>query len=194
VDSRLYLITGARPDLHELVEAAVRGGVDIVQIREKGLPDGELLGVLQELRALTRRLEVPFVVNDRPDLAVLVEADFVHVGQDDLPVEDARRFGVPVGQSTHAAAELDATAADYAGVGPVYETPTKAGRPAAGLDYVRYAAGHARLPWFAIGGIDESNVADVVAAGAERIAVVRAITDAPDPERAAASLRAALPD
>jgi thiamine-phosphate pyrophosphorylase len=194
VDSRLYLITGARPDLHELVEAAVRGGVDIVQIREKGLFDGELLGVLQELRALTRRLEVPFVVNDRPDLAVLVEADFVHVGQDDLPVEDARRFGVPVGQSTHAAAELDATAADYAGVGPVYETPTKAGRPAAGLDYVRYAAGHARLPWFAIGGIDESNVADVVAAGADRIAVVRAITDAPDPERAAASLRAALPD
>ncbi len=194
MDSRLYLITGARPDLHELVEAAVRGGVDIVQIREKGLFDGELLGVLQELRALTRRLEVPFVVNDRPDLAVLVEADFVHVGQDDLPVEDARRFGVPVGQSTHAAAELDATAADYAGVGPVYETPTKAGRPAAGLDYVRYAAGHARLPWFAIGGIDVSNVADVVAAGADRIAVVRAITDAPDPERAAASLRAALPD
>ncbi len=194
MDSRLYLITGARPDLHELVEAAVRGGVDIVQIREKGRVDGELLGVLQELRALTRRLEVPFVVTDRPDLAVLVEADFVHVGQDDLPVEHARRFGVPVGQSTHAAAELDATAADYAGVGPVYETPTKAGRPAAGLDYVRYAAGHARLPWFAIGGIDESNVADVVAAGADRIAVVRAITDAPDPERAAASLRAALPD
>jgi thiamine-phosphate pyrophosphorylase len=194
VDSRLYLITGARPDLHELVEAAVRGGVDIVQIREKELPDGELLGVLQEMRALTRRLEVPFVVNDRPDLAVLAEADFVHVGQDDLPVEDARRFGVPVGQSTHAPQELDSATADYAGVGPVYETPTKAGRPAAGLEYVRYAAGHARLPWFAIGGIDESNVADVAAAGAERIAVVRAITDAPDPERAAAALRAALPD
>jgi thiamine-phosphate pyrophosphorylase len=194
VDSRLYLITGARPDLHELVGAAVGGGVDIVQIREKELPDGELLGVLQEMRALTRRLEVPFVVNDRPDLAVLAEADFVHVGQDDLPVEDARRFGVPVGQSTHAPQELDAATADYAGVGPVYETPTKAGRPAAGLEYVRYAAGHARLPWFAIGGIDESNVADVVAAGAERIAVVRAITDAPDPERAAAALRAALPD
>jgi thiamine-phosphate pyrophosphorylase len=194
VDSRLYLITGARPDLHELVEAAVMGGVDIVQIREKGLSDGELLGVLQDMRALTRRLEVPLVVNDRPDLAVLVEADFVHVGQDDLPVEDARRFGVPIGQSTHAPPELDAATADYAGVGPVYETPTKAGRPAAGLEYVHYAAGHARLPWFAIGGIDESNVAEVVAAGAERIAVVRAITDAPDPERAAASLRAALPD
>ena len=194
MDSRLYLITGARPDLSELVEAAVSGGVDIVQIREQELPDGELLRVLQEMRALTRRLEVPLVVNDRPDLAVLVEADFVHVGQDDLPVEDARRFGVPIGQSTHAPPELDAATADYAGVGPVYETPTKAGRPAAGLEYVHYAAGHARLPWFAIGGIDESNVAEVVAAGAERIAVVRAITDAPDPERAAASLRAALPN
>ena len=192
MDSRLYLITGARPDVHELVEAAVSGGVDIVQIREKELPDAELLSVLQEMRALTRRLAVPFVVNDRPDLAVLAEADYVHVGQDDLPVEDARRFGVPVGQSTHAPAELDAATADYAGVGPVYETPTKAGRPAAGLEYVRYAAGHARLPWFAIGGIDQSNVRDVVAAGAERLAVVRAITEADDPERAAAALRAVL--
>jgi thiamine-phosphate pyrophosphorylase len=145
------------------------------------------------MRALTRRLEVPFVVNDRPDLAVLAEADYVHIGQDDLPVEEARRFGVPVGQSTHAPAELDAATADYAGVGPVYETPTKAGRPAAGLEYVRYAAEHARVPWFAIGGIDQSNVRDVVAAGAERVAVVRAITEADDPERAAAALRAALP-
>jgi thiamine-phosphate pyrophosphorylase len=192
--SRLYLITGARPDLAELVEAAVNGGVDIVQIREKELPDGELLCVLQEVRALTWRLEVPLVVNDRPDLAVLAEADYVHLGQDDLPVEAARRFGLAVGQSTHAPAELDATEADYAGVGPVYETPTKKGRPAAGLEYVRYAAGHARRPWFAIGGIDETNAHDVVAAGAERIAVVRAIAQAPDPERAAAALRATLPD
>jgi thiamine-phosphate pyrophosphorylase len=149
--------------------------------------------VLQEIRALTRRLEVPLVVNDRPDLAVLAEADYVHVGQDDLPVEAARRFGLAVGQSTHAPAELDRSEADYLGVGPVYETPTKEGRPAAGLDYVRYAAQHARRPWFAIGGIDETNARDVVAAGAERIAVVRAITDAADPERAAASLRAILP-
>ncbi len=194
MDSRLYLITGARPDLVELIEAAVRGGVDIVQIREKELPDGELLQVLQETRALTRRLEVPFVVNDRPDLAVLAEADYVHVGQDDLPVEAARRFGVLVGESTHAPLELDAATGDYLGVGPVYETPTKEGRPAVGLDYVRYAAARARLPWFAIGGIDEANVRDVVAAGAERIAVVRAISEARDPERAAASLLAALPD
>jgi thiamine-phosphate pyrophosphorylase len=192
VDSRLYLITPARPDLETFLGAAVRGGVDIVQLREKSLADGELLTVLQQAREVTRRMGVPLVVNDRPDLARLAEADYVHVGQEDLPVEAARVFGVGVGQSTHAPAELDATVADYAGVGPVFETPTKEGRPAAGLEYVRYAAAQARVPWFAIGGIDESTVGDVVAAGARRIAVVRAIGDAPDPERAAADLRRAL--
>jgi thiamine-phosphate pyrophosphorylase len=192
VDSRLYLITGARPDLEPFLTAAVGGGVDIVQIREKSLPDGELLGALLQAREVTRRLGVPLVVNDRPDLARLAEADFVHVGQDDLPVAAVRTFGLAAGQSTHAPPELDATEADYAGVGPVFETPTKAGRPAVGLDYVRYAAGHARVPWFAIGGIDETNVAEVVAAGARRIAVVRAIGDARDPEHAARRLRGAL--
>jgi thiamine-phosphate pyrophosphorylase len=192
VDSRLYLITSDRPDLDEFLEAAVRGGVDIVQIRERTLPDGPLLHVLQGVRELTRRLGVPLAVNDRPDLAQLAEADYVHVGQDDLPVASARRFGVGVGQSTHAEHELDRTDADYAGVGPVYATPTKAGRAPTSLDYVRYAAGSARVPWFAIGGIDETNVRDVVNAGAVRIAVVRAIGDADDPERTAAALRAAL--
>ena len=192
MDSRLYLVTPARERLAELIEAAVRGGVDIVQVREKSLPDGELLAALQDARDVTRRLGVPLVVNDRPDLAVLVEADYVHVGQDDLPVAAARRLGLRAGLSTHAPEELDRADADYAGVGPVYATPTKEGRPAVGLELVRYAAAHARLPWFAIGGIDASNVRDVVAAGAERIAVVRAIGDAPDPERAAAELRAAL--
>jgi thiamine-phosphate pyrophosphorylase len=190
--SRLYLITGARPGLDELIEAAVRGGVDILQIREKQLLDGELLPVLQRVRELTRRLDVPFVVNDRPDLALLVEADLVHVGQDDLPVEAARRLGLAVGLSTHAPEEVDRADADYIGVGPVYATPTKEGRPGVGLELVRYASAHARVPWFALGGIDAGNVADVVAAGAERIAVIRAIADAPDPERAAAALRAAL--
>jgi thiamine-phosphate pyrophosphorylase len=193
VDSRLYFITPARADLEPLLEAAMRGGVDIVQIREKALADGALLEVLRRAREVTRRLGAPLVVNDRADLARLAEADYVHVGQDDLPVTAARTFGIGVGQSTHAAAELAATDADYAGVGPVFETPTKAGRPAVGLEYVRYAAAHARVPWFAIGGIDEANVAEVVAAGATRIAVVRAIGDAEDPERAAAALRAALP-
>ena len=192
MDSRLYLITATRPDLEAFLEAAVRGGVDIVQIREKTLPDGELLPVLQDAREVTRRLGVPLVVNDRPDLARLAEADFVHVGQEDLPVAAARTFGLRVGQSTHEPADLDSTDADYVGVGPVHETPTKEGRPAAGLEYVRYAAEHARVPWFAIGGIDETNVADVVAAGATRVAVVRAIGHAPDPERAAALLRRAL--
>jgi len=192
VDSRLYLITDARSDLEPFLEAAVRGGADIVQIREKSLADGAFLAALQRAREVTRRLGVPLVVNDRPDLARLAEADYVHVGQDDLPVEAARLFGVGVGQSTHAPGELDATSADYAGVGPVFETPTKEGRPAVGLEYVRYAAANARVPWFAIGGIDDSTVADVVAAGARRIAVVRAIGDAADPERAAAALRRAL--
>jgi thiamine-phosphate pyrophosphorylase len=194
VDSRLYLITGARPDLEPFLEAAVRGGVDIVQIREKSLSDVALLDVLQQARETTRRLGVPLAVNDRPDLARLAEADYVHVGQDDLPVAAARTFGVGVGQSTHAPVELAATVADYAGVGPVFATPTKAGRSAVGLEYVRHAAAHAHVPWFAIGGIDASNVAEVVAAGAARIAVVRAICDAADPERAASELRRVLPD
>jgi thiamine-phosphate pyrophosphorylase len=192
VDSRLYLIAPARDDLAEFLEEAVRGGVDIVQIREKALGDGDLLPRLEEARDVTRRLGVPLVVNDRPDLAVLCGADFVHVGQDDLPVTSARSFGVAVGQSTHASTEIDAAEADYIGVGPVYATPTKEGRPAVGLELVRYAASHARQPWFAIGGIDETNVRNVIAAGATRIAVVRAIGDAADPELAARTLREAV--
>ncbi len=186
------MITAARPDLEPLLEAGVRGGVDIVQIREKELPDGELLSRLEEAREVTRRLGVPLVVNDRPDLAVLCEADYVHLGQDDLPVTAARRLLLAAGQSTHAPEEIDASEADYIGVGPVNSTPTKEGRPAVGLELVKYAAAHARQPWFAIGGIDETNVADVVAAGATRIAVVRAIGYATDPERAARALRDAL--
>jgi thiamine-phosphate pyrophosphorylase len=192
-EARLYLVTGARPDLAPFLEAAVAGGVDLVQLREKELPDGTLLTVLEEARDVTSRLGVPLAVNDRPDLAVLVGADYVHVGQEDLPVAAARRFGLAVGLSTHSAEELARAEADYVGVGPVYPTPTKEGRPAVGLELVRHAARHAPAPWFAIGGIDETNVADVVAAGARRVAVVRAIGDADDPERAAAALRAVLP-
>jgi thiamine-phosphate pyrophosphorylase len=192
-DRRLYLITPARPDLREFLEAAIAGGADIVQVREKDLSDGATLRALEAAREVTRRLDVPLVVNDRPDLALLAAADLVHVGQDDLPASAVRRFGLAVGLSTHAPDEIEAADADYIGVGPVYATPTKAGRPPVGLELVRYAAAHARLPWFAIGGIDATNVGDVVAAGARRIAVVRAIGDAPDPERAARELFAALP-
>jgi thiamine-phosphate pyrophosphorylase len=192
-DRRLYLVAPARPGLPDLIEAAVAGGVDLVQVREKSLSDAALLGALEEAREVTRRLGIPLVVNDRPDLAVLAEADAVHVGQDDLPVDAVRRFGLPVGLSTHAPAEIEAaTDTDYIGVGPVYATPTKEGRPAVGLELVRYAAAHATQPWFAIGGIDRTNVEQVVAAGATRVAVVRAIADAPDPEAAARELRAAL--
>ena len=193
-DRRLYLVTPTRPDLEAFLEAAISGGVDIVQVRDRALSDGDLLRVLGAARAVTRRLGVPLVVNDRPDLAVLCGADYVHVGQDDLPVDAARRFGLGVGLSTHARREIDAAGADYIAVGPVFETPTKAGRAAVGVELVGYAAERARAPWFAVGGIDSSNVAAVVAAGARRIAVVRAIVDSPDPEGAARELRAALPD
>jgi thiamine-phosphate pyrophosphorylase len=192
--SRLYLVTPARPDLAELIEAAIAGGVDMVQVREKDMSDRDLLPVLARAREVTRQHDVPFVVNDRVDLASIVGADFVHVGQDDMPPDMAKRFGVGVGLSTHAAEDIDGAPADadYIGVGPVFATPTKPGRPAVGLELVRYAAQAAKLPWFAIGGIDETNVAEVVAAGAERIAVVRAIADADDPERAARALKSAL--
>lgn len=192
VDSRLYLITPARPDLAELLEAAIRGGVDLVQIREKALPDRELLEVLGLAREVTARLGVPLVVNDRPDLAVLAGADYVHLGQDDLPVAAARRFGLPVGLSTHSPEQIERADADYLGIGPVYPTPTKPAVEPVGLELVRHAARHATKPWFALGGIDPANAAGVVGAGATRIAVIRAITDAPDPERAARALRSSL--
>jgi thiamine-phosphate pyrophosphorylase len=189
---KLYLITPARPDLEEFLEAAIRGGVDLVQIRDKELDDDALRSVLERAREVTHRLGVPLVVNDRPDLAAACGADFVHVGQDDVPVAEARRFGVGVGLSTHAREEIDVADADYIGVGPVFATPTKEGRPAVGLGLVRYAAAHARVPWFAIGGVDAGNARAVVAAGATRLAVVRAIGDARDPEAAARELSAAL--
>jgi thiamine-phosphate pyrophosphorylase len=192
-ERRLYLVTAARPDLTEFLEAAIRGGVDLVQVREKELADGALLDVLRAAREVTTRLGVPLVVNDRPDLAVLAGADAVHVGQDDIPVAEARRFGLRVGVSTHSPREIEAAAADYLGVGPVFATATKPGRPPVGLELVRHAAARARVPWFAIGGIDRTNVEAVVAAGATRVAVVRAIADAPDPEAAARELRAVLP-
>jgi len=191
-DRRLYLITALRPDLEDFLEAAMAGGVDVVQVRDRTVGDRALLGGLEVAREVTRRAGVPLVVNDRPDLAVAVEADAVHVGQDDLPVAAVRRFGLPVGLSTHAPGEIDAADADYLGVGPVYATPTKPGRSAVGLELVRYAVEHARMPWFAIGGIDAANLAEVVEAGAERIAVVRAIGDSRDPEAAARALRGAL--
>lgn len=190
---RLYLITACRPDLEDFLEAAISGGVDIVQIRDKQLPDGALLDALATARTVTARRNVPLVVNDRPDLALLTGADFVHVGQNDLSVPDARRVAPAVGLSTHTPTQIDDADADYLGVGPVFATPTKPGAPAVGVELVRYTAAHARQPWYAIGGITPANATEVVDAGAERLAVVRAIGEADDPERVARALRGLLP-
>ena len=191
-DRRLYLVTGLRPHLADLLEAAIRGGVDIVQIRDKRATDRELLAALEIAREVTRRHDVPLVVNDRPDLAQLIGADLVHVGQDDLPTAAVHRLGLPVGLSTHTPGDIDAADAEYLGVGPVFATPTKPGRAPVGLDLVRYAAGHASVPWFAIGGIDAATAELAVDAGATRLAVVRAIGEARDPEHAARELRSVL--
>jgi thiamine-phosphate pyrophosphorylase len=189
--ARLYLVCDDRPDA--FLERALRGGVDIVQLRMKHGGDEEILAGAGRIAGLCARHAALFVVNDRPDLAVLAGADGVHVGQDDVPVAQAREVVGPerlVGLSTHSPAQIDdAAGVDYIGVGPVHATPTKPGRPAVGLSLVRYAAEHARVPFFAIGGITAENVEAVRAAGAERIAVVRALTEAADPEGAAAGLR-----
>jgi thiamine-phosphate pyrophosphorylase len=191
--TRLYLVCPARP--RAWLQAAVRGGVDIVQLRDKSLDDAGLANAAREFHGLG----VPFILNDRPELVEACGADGVHVGQDDATPAQARAAVGPdriVGRSTHApdqAALADADPdVDYLAVGPVHATPTKPGRPPAGLHYVAHAAGSVSKPWFAIGGLDAGNVHEVVEHGATRIVVVRAITEAADPEVAARALRAAL--
>jgi thiamine-phosphate pyrophosphorylase len=196
--ARLYLVADASmPDTH--VAAALSGGVDMLQLRDRTLPDTELLEVARRWRVLCDTYGALLWVNDRADLALAAQADGVHVGQDDEPVEGVRRQVGPdvlIGLSTHAPDELEAgieSGADQLSVGPVWETPTKPGRPATGLDYVRHAAGRRPpVPWFAIGGIDETRVGAVAEAGAERIVVARAVRDAGDPATAATRLRVAL--
>jgi thiamine-phosphate pyrophosphorylase len=198
--ARLYFVTDIRPGLEQLLDAALAGGVDMVQLRDKRASDDELVVAGAAFRRLCDSHGALFWVNDRPDLALRSDADGVHVGQDDMaPAEVRKRLGGDrlVGLSTHSPAQLDAAVAsgeaDELSVGPVWETPTKEGRPAAGLGYVRYAAARARgHPWFAIGGIHLGNVREVIEAGASRIVVVRAIRDAPDPRGAAEALSAAL--
>ena len=197
--ARLYFVCdrapGGRP-LAGVLEPALRGGVDVFQLRDKDATDDELLAAAGEARALCDAAGALFILNDRPELVAAAGADGVHVGQDDMPVAQAREAVGPdriVGVSTHAPAQLAAAeGVDYVAVGPVHATPTKPGRPAVGLDYVRYAAAHPRVPWFAIGGIDATNVGEVIAAGARRVVVVRAIAEADDPEVAAGGLRDAI--
>ncbi|MEA2312257.1 MAG: thiamine-phosphate pyrophosphorylase [Solirubrobacteraceae bacterium] len=195
--ARLYLVCDARP--RAFLDAALRGGVDVVQLRDKALSDEELIDAARAFRAAADAHGALFVLNDRPELVAACAADGVHVGQDDASPAAARAAAGPdaiVGRSTHApeqAAEADADPdVDYLAIGPVHETPTKPGRPAAGLDYVEHAARTVRRPWFAIGGIDAGNVHEVLERGARAIVVVRAIAAAADPEAAARELRAAL--
>jgi thiamine-phosphate pyrophosphorylase len=210
--ARLYLCTDARrdtDDLADFVEAALAGGVDIIQLRDKGsrgelqygpLEITEALGALAVIGAAARRHGALFAVNDRADLALAAQADVLHLGQKDLPVAYARQIlgpDVVIGRSTNNDAQARLVDSDhetgYFCVGPVWATPTKPGRAAAGLSLVEATAAREPVhPWFAIGGVDHTNVGDVVAAGAGRIVVVRAITEAADPEAAARELKSAL--
>ncbi|MFJ3827530.1 thiamine phosphate synthase [Streptomyces sp. NPDC090046] len=198
-DARLYLCTDARKrqgDLPEFLDAVLSSGVDIVQLRDKGMEAGEELEHLQVFAEAARRHGRLLAVNDRADVAHAIGSDILHLGQGDIPVPAARAVlgdRVLIGRSCHAEEEVDAAVAeagvDYFCTGPCWPTPTKPGRHAPGLDLVRYAASLEQdRPWFAIGGIDGSNLDEVLDAGATRIVVVRALTEATDPGAAAAEL------
>jgi thiamine-phosphate pyrophosphorylase len=203
-DSRLYFVCDARPagpGLEPLLGEALANGADMVQLRDKDLGEEELLEAAGVFRAAADAHDALFFLNDRPDLVARCGADGAHVGQDDIAPSGARAALRPdalLGLSTHsrdqieAAQELGDEAPDYISVGPIWETPTKQGRPGVGLELIDTAARIARLPWFAIGGIDPGNVGEVVAAGARRVVVVRAIRDAQSPAAAARSLRDAV--
>ncbi len=201
--SKLYLCTDARErqgDLARFLDQVLSSGVDIVQLRHKGLEASQELRYLEVFRRACAAHGALLAVNDRADVAYACGADVLHLGQDDLPAGIARTMlgpGPLIGLSSHAVPETAAAAAepaaDYFCTGPVWPTPTKPGRPAPGLDLVRYAAAlRTARPWFAIGGIDQSNLGQVLDAGATRVVVVRAITDAEDPGAAAAQLAARL--
>jgi thiamine-phosphate pyrophosphorylase len=199
--ARLYFCCGARPggsDPEALLRSALGGGVDILQIREKELGRAEIERSAGTFRRVCDTYGALFIVNDDPDLARACDADGVHVGQDDASAEEARELLGPeaiIGLSTHSEEQIAAAVerpVDYISVGPIWETPTKAGRPAVGLELITHAAAHATRPFFAIGGIDLGNAEQVVRAGARRLCAVRAIRDAADPGAAATGLRRAF--
>ncbi|WP_241982893.1 MULTISPECIES: thiamine phosphate synthase [Cryobacterium] len=206
--ARLYLCTDARKsrgDFAEFLDAAFAGGVDIIQLRDKTIEAAEELELLEILRDTAERHGKLWAVNDRADIAVLVEAPVFHIGQKDLPLASARKLlgeTAAIGLSSHTPEQIDAALAaealDYFCVGPVWATPTKPGRAAVGTALAGYATERIRatgsnLPWYAIGGIDLTNIEQVVVAGATRVVVVRAITEADDPTDAAQRLLAHLP-
>ena len=199
--ARLYFVCDAQPreaDPEPLLRAALTGGVDIVQLREKRLDHPAIERSARTFRRLCDTYGALFILNDDPHLALACDADGVHVGQDDASVEEAREALGPdaiVGLSTHSEEQIAAAGEqpiDYISVGPVWETPTKEGRPAVGLALVEHASENASRPFFAIGGVDPSNARQVVEAGARRLGVVRAIRDAEDPAAAAESIRRAF--
>lgn len=200
-DARLYLVAPARlraGPLAVLVPELADAGVDIVQLREKEMAVDEVARVAEPILAACRDAGIVFIVNDHPEIAATLGADGVHVGQDDASVTEARGVvgDAIVGLSTHSRSQIDgakSTGPDYIAVGPVFETPTKPGRPGVGFELIRSAAAEGPDVWFAIGGIDASNLDRVLEAGARRIVVVRAITESPDPPSAARALRAKLP-
>ena len=195
---RFYLCTPDRPDLPQFVDACIRGGVDIVQYREKNADARAVLKRGALVRDVCRSHGVPFILNDRPDLAIELGADGVHVGQDDCPPAAARRIMGPnaiIGLSTHH--QDDMTGAerepiDYISVGPINPTPTKPGRPGVGLGYLRYAVDNAPVPYYVTGGVNPKSIGDLLASGATRFVAVRWLTEAPDAYEAAKKLRRAI--
>lgn len=194
----LYLCTADRPDLEAFLHACLEGGVDVVQLRDKRLEARALLARCEVVRSVCAEHGAPFILNDRPDLALEAGAGGVHVGQDDAPASLARRIlgpGAIVGLSTHGVAELDASHSepvDYVSAGPVVPTPTKPGRAGTGAAYAGYATRSAGRPCFVTGGVAPDAIPALVAAGARRFVVVRHLTEAPDARRAAAALRHAI--
>jgi thiamine-phosphate pyrophosphorylase len=200
--ARLYLVCEALPGGEEpepLLQAALTGGVDIVQLREKELDDELIERSARTFRRLCNSFSALFIVNDDPDLSRRCDADGVHLGQDDVAVGEARELLGPeaiIGLSTHSEEQIEDSATapvDYISVGPIWETPTKEGRPGVGLGLVEYAAEHSAHPFFAIGGIDPVNSQEVIAAGATRLGAVRAIRDAERPQEAAEAMRTVPP-
>jgi thiamine-phosphate pyrophosphorylase len=202
-DARLYVLlsgAGCQAALDWTIAEAAAGGADIVQLREKTLPDGELLGRARDVRRWTRKAGVLFIVNDRPDIARLADADGVHLGEDDLPVREARRILGPdalIGVSTHNLEQVRRAVlegASYLGVGPTFASATKQFSELAGLEFVRVASAETSLPAFVLGGVTTDNIEQVVAAGGKRVAVGAAVGQAEEPRLVAAALRRALRD
>lgn len=201
MDARLYLVADSKVAPEE-IGGLVSSGVGIVQLRERSLSDSQLVELAKRWQRASSDAGAPFIVNDRPDIAWAVGADGVHLGQDDVSPEVARRLlgsDAIIGRSTHTPGQVDEAIKmhadgliDYMACGPVFETPTKPGRPAAGIDLISYAASKVLAPWFAIGGINVSNIGDVLRAGASRVVVVRAVTEAGDRQGAVRDLVGAL--